>query len=61
MQFDDTKRKAATQAIEDYIFAHGWSIPLYDETQVFGLAANVHGFTTESTGRSWLYDTWLST
>lgn len=61
LQFDDTKRKAAIQAIEDYIFSHGYSIPLYDETQVFGLAADVHGFTTESTGRSWLYDTWLST
>ena len=41
---------AAIQAIEDYIFTNGYSIPLYDETQVFGLAPNVHGFATESTG-----------
>lgn len=60
VEFDPVKRKAAVQAIEDYIFSNGYSIPLYDETQVFGLAANVHGYTTESTARSWFYDTWLS-
>jgi peptide/nickel transport system substrate-binding protein len=59
-EFDPEKRKAAVQAIEDHIFAEGYSIPLYDETQVFGLAPSVQGFTTESTGRSWFYDTWLS-
>lgn len=57
---DPTKRKAAVQAIEDHIFSEGYSIPLYDETQVFGLAQGVQGFVTESTGRSWFYDTWLS-
>lgn len=59
-EFDPEKRKAAIQAIEDHIFTEGYSIPLYDETQVFGLASGVHGFTTESTGRSWLYDTWVT-
>jgi peptide/nickel transport system substrate-binding protein len=59
-EFDPQKRKAAIQAIEDRIFSEGYSIPLYDETQVFGLAPAVQGFTTESTGRSWLYDTWLN-
>jgi peptide/nickel transport system substrate-binding protein len=58
--FDPNERKAAIQAIEDHIFAEGYSIPLYDETQVFGLAPSVHGFATESTGRSWFYDTWVS-
>ena len=59
-QFDPAKRKVAIQAIEDHIFANGYSIPLYDETQVFGLASNVHGFATESTARSWFYNTWIS-
>lgn len=59
-EFDPVKRKVAIQAIEDRIFGQGYSIPLYDETQVFGLALSVHGFTTESTGRAWLYDTWLA-
>lgn len=60
LEFDPAKRKAAIQAIEDFIFTNGYSIPLYDETQVFGLAPNVHGYATESTARSWFYDTWLS-
>jgi len=56
---DPVERAAAIQAIEDHVFENAYLIPLYDETQVFGLAATVHGFTTESTGRSWLYDTWI--
>lgn len=59
-EFDPVKRKAKIQEIEDHIFSQGYSIPLYDETQVFGVAPSVHGFTTESTARSWLYDTWVS-
>lgn len=58
--FDPSERQAAVQAVEDHIFGEGYSIPLYDETQVFGLAADLHGFATESTGRAWLYDTWVS-
>lgn len=59
-EFDPEKRKSAIQAIEDDIFSEGYSIPLYDETQVFGLGPTVQGFATESTGRSWFYDTWIS-
>jgi peptide/nickel transport system substrate-binding protein len=58
--FDPAQRKAAIQAIEDRVFSQGYAIPLYDETQVFGLASGVNGFATESTGRAWLYDTWLA-
>ncbi|WOC11443.1 ABC transporter substrate-binding protein [Gordonia sp. MP11Mi] len=57
---DPAERTKRIADLEDYIFSQGYSIPLYDETQVFGLAPNVHGFTTESTARSWLYDTWLT-
>ncbi|MFD7154057.1 ABC transporter substrate-binding protein [Kribbella sp. NPDC059898] len=60
VQFDPAKRKAAIQEIEDYVLGQGYVIPLYDETQVFGLGPKIHGFATESTARSWLYDTWLS-
>lgn len=59
-EFDPVKRTAAIQAIEDHIFGEGYVIPLYDETQVFGLAPNVYGFATESTARIWLYDTWIA-
>lgn len=58
--FDEEERAEAIQAIEDRIFSQGYSIPLYDETQVFGLDDSVQGFVTESTGRSWFYDTWIS-
>ena len=59
-EFDPEKRKAAVKAAEDYLFQQAYAIPLYDETQVFALAPRVHGYATESTGRSWFYDTWLS-
>lgn len=58
--FDPSRRHEAVQAVEDRIFSESYSIPLYDETQVFGIAPDVHGFATESTARSWLYDTWIS-
>ncbi|MFC9224237.1 ABC transporter substrate-binding protein [Streptomyces hygroscopicus] len=58
--FDPTKRAAAVKKIGEYVYQQGYSIPLYDETQVFGLSSAVHGFGTESTARAWLYDTWLS-
>jgi peptide/nickel transport system substrate-binding protein len=58
--FNPTARAAAIKAVGVYLYQQGYSIPLYDETQVFGLASTVHGFETESTARSWLYDTWLS-
>lgn len=59
VSFDPAQRKAAVQKVEDRLFSQAYLIPLYDETQVFGLAPSVHGFATESTARSWLYDTWL--
>lgn len=58
--FDEKTRKNLVQQVEDRIFSQAYSIPLYDETQVFGLSDRVHGFATESTARSWLYDTWLA-
>ncbi|WP_278265785.1 ABC transporter substrate-binding protein [Nocardia sp. AG03] len=58
-EFDPAARAKAVQAIEDRVFGEAYAIPLYDETQVFGLAPNVHGFSTESTARTWLYDTWI--
>ena len=58
--FDPQQRGRDIQAVEDHIFSEGYSIPLYDETQVFGVGSDVQGFRTESTARSWLYDTWIA-
>jgi peptide/nickel transport system substrate-binding protein len=60
VSFEPAQRKAAVQKVENRIFEQAYIIPLYDETQVFGLAPQVHGFATESTARTWLYDTWLA-
>ncbi|WP_435131027.1 ABC transporter substrate-binding protein [Actinacidiphila sp. bgisy144] len=57
--FDPAKRAATVKEAGEYLYQQGYSIPLYDETQVFGLSSKVHGFGTESTARAWLYDTWL--
>lgn len=59
-EFDPTERAADVKAIQDYILGNALEIPLYDETQVFGLAADVQGFGTEAVARSYLYNTWLS-
>lgn len=60
LAFDPTERAAAVQAIDDYVFDQALQIPLYDETQVYGLAPSVQGFQTEAVARTWLYDTWLA-
>jgi peptide/nickel transport system substrate-binding protein len=57
---DPTKRQAAVTAVSDYLLGNAYEIPLYDETQVFGLSSKVHGYRIEATERSVLYDAWLS-
>jgi peptide/nickel transport system substrate-binding protein len=59
-QTDPTKRQAAVTAVSDYLLGNAYEIPLYDETQVFGLSSKVHGYRIEATERSVLYDAWLS-
>lgn len=59
LQFDPAGRAAAVKAIQDYVLAHALEIPLYDETQVFGIRSNVHGFATEAVARAQLFDTWV--
>jgi peptide/nickel transport system substrate-binding protein len=59
VEFDPAKRAAAVKAIQDYVLDNALVIPLYDETQVFGLRSAVHGFTTEAVARAQLYDTWV--
>ncbi|MDQ1105259.1 ABC transporter substrate-binding protein [Nocardioides zeae] len=58
--FDPTERQAAVQAVEDHVFENALIIPLYEETQVFGLAPSVQGFGTEAVARAWYYDTWIN-
>ncbi len=57
---DTAKRIAASQAVQDYIAQQAYVIPLFEEPQVFATASYVQGFSAESVGRPWFYDTWLS-
>ncbi|WP_063729566.1 ABC transporter substrate-binding protein [Streptomyces sp. RTd22] len=59
-EFDPAKRTADIKAVQDYVLKNALVIPLYDETQVFGLRPNVQGFQTEAVARSEFYNTWLS-
>ncbi|MEU0927827.1 ABC transporter substrate-binding protein [Streptomyces malaysiensis] len=59
-EFDPAKRTADIKAVQDYVLKNALAIPLYDETQVFGLRPNVQGFQTEAVARSQFYNTWLS-
>ncbi|MFE7444514.1 ABC transporter substrate-binding protein [Streptomyces chartreusis] len=59
-EFDPAKRTDYIKAIQDYVLKNALTIPLYDETQVFGLRSNVQQFQTEAVARSQFYNTWLS-
>lgn len=59
-EFDPAKRTADIRAVQDYVLKNALTIPLYDETQVFGLRSNVQDFQTEAVARSQFYNTWLS-
>lgn len=53
-------RQAASAAAQAYLAEHAYILPIFEEPQVFGLTAKVHGFATESVGRPSFYSTWLA-
>ncbi|MFT4280899.1 TIGR04028 family ABC transporter substrate-binding protein [Microbacterium sp.] len=54
------ERQAASEAAQKHLAENAYILPIFEEPQVFGLTAKVHGFATESVGRPWFYSTWLS-
>lgn len=56
---DAQGRIAASQAVQEYLLEEFYVIPLFEEPQVFGVHANVHGFATESIGRPTFHTTWV--
>ncbi len=56
---DAAKRDEASAAVQDYLTEQAYVIPLFEEPQVYGAAAYVHGFTTEAVARPQFYDAWL--
>src|SRR5699024_4058005 len=53
------QRIEASQAVQLYLAKNAYVIPFFEEPQVFGTQANVHGFHTESVGRPTFYGVWL--
>ena len=54
------ERTAASAAAQQYLAENAYILPIFEEPQVFGLTAKVHGFATESVGRPSFYATWLA-
>lgn len=54
------ERQAASEAAQKHLAENAYILPIFEEPQVFGLTAKVHGFATESVGRPSFYSTWLS-
>lgn len=54
------ERQAASEAAQRYLAQNAYILPIFEEPQVFGLTAKVHGFATESVGRPSFYSTWLA-
>ena len=54
------QRQAASEAAQRYLAENAYILPIFEEPQVFGLTAKVHGFATESVGRPSFYSTWLA-
>ena len=54
------QRQTASEAAQKYLAENAYILPIFEEPQVFGLTAKVHGFETESVGRPSFYSTWLA-
>lgn len=54
----DEERHDAVTAIQEYFIDNAYVVPLYEETQVFALGQDVHGFETDPVARTWFYNTW---
>lgn len=52
-------RQAASAAAQKHLAENAYILPIFEEPQVFGLAATVQGFSTESVGRPSFHSTWL--
>lgn len=54
------ERYAKAEEAQNYLIDNGYSIPLYELPQTYGVTPTTHGLTWESVGRVVFYDTWLS-
>ncbi|MFC7624370.1 TIGR04028 family ABC transporter substrate-binding protein [Microlunatus sp. GCM10028923] len=54
------QREAASAAAQELLAEQAYILPIFEESQVFGLRTEVQGFGTESVGRPTFYGTWLA-
>lgn len=57
---DEPGRIAASQAAQRYILEEAYYLPLFEESQIYGVQNGVTGFETESIGRPSFYDVQLT-
>ena len=57
---DPQARVADSQAVQRYLAEQAYVIPLFEEPQVYGTSARVHGVTFESVARPSFYEVWLA-
>lgn len=57
---DPAQREAIAHEIQDYLVEQSYTLPLFEEPQVFGYQSYVHDFQTEAVGRPWFYNVWVS-
>ncbi|TRW46287.1 TIGR04028 family ABC transporter substrate-binding protein [Georgenia yuyongxinii] len=57
---DPAKRDEASGAVQDYLTEQALYIPIFEEPQVYGAAADVEGVGFESVGRPTYYGVWLN-
>lgn len=56
---DSAARIANSQAVQTYLAENAYSIPLFEEPQVYGSLTDVEGFAFEAVGRPSFYEVWL--
>lgn len=56
---DDTGRARAVEAVQDYVTEQAYTLPLFEEPQVYALSPRLCGFSVESVARPALYSAYL--
>ncbi|MDK8880072.1 TIGR04028 family ABC transporter substrate-binding protein [Corynebacterium sp. MSK008] len=56
---DDAGRAAASKAVQDHLTENAYTLPLFEEPQVYALAPHVKGFDTEAVARPSFYSVYF--
>ncbi|WP_165241613.1 TIGR04028 family ABC transporter substrate-binding protein [Corynebacterium lizhenjunii] len=56
---DESGRRAAVEAVQDYVTQQAYTLPLFEEPVVYAVSSRVKGFSPESVARPWFYQVTL--